>query len=71
MPITITIPVSQQLSASSNTPQNAPTPFRNKNCGRGRELFGKGGRRGNGSGSGGAISNNLVSVMLIVRMLPL
>ena len=38
-PITITIPVSQQVANTASTPQNAPPPFRSGNRGRGRGSF--------------------------------
>ena len=71
-PITITIPVTQQLSVSTSTPQNAPISFRNENHGRGTgRYFGKVDVVGTAVDPGGAISNNSVSLMLIVWMLPL
>ena len=52
-PITITIPVSQQLANTASTPQNAPPPFHSGFHGKGRRRFsGKGGKRGNNTGSG-------------------
>ena len=51
-PITITIPVSQQLANTAGTPQMVPPPFGSGNRGRGRgRFFGKGGKRDN-TGSG-------------------
>ena len=68
-PITITIPVSQQLANTASTPQSAPAPFRSGNRGRGRgRFFGKGGKQDN-TGSGRSLQNTPVSSMLIVWML--